>query len=93
MLNDAILHCLLHICMENIWQNSEYVCLLITLSDGVWLSVHIQTGGDVQRYDRVQHNHGGVQDLLKSVQCKYNVWSGQGLSISLTTAHIKKRLM
>lgn len=59
-------------CCTFVWKLFDR-CLLITLSDGVWLSVHIQTGGDVQRYDRVQHNNGGVQDLLKSVQCKYNV--------------------
>lgn len=44
--------------------------MIISLSDGVWLSVHIQTGGDVQGYDCVQHNHGGVQDLSKPVQCE-----------------------
>ena len=29
--------------------------------DGVWVSVHVQAGGDVQGYDRVQLNDGGVQ--------------------------------
>lgn len=54
----------LYLHLRNGWMEMEKVCnpsINVCFPDGVRLSVHLQTGGNVPGHEHLQHHHGRVQ--------------------------------